>query len=72
MDERPLPRVGDCVRIAVDGVGEQGSEDAVVDRHKQDGEQERNPVLVERDHSQHHEEVEVGLGDSSRELDDHG
>ena len=48
------------------------SRDAVMQQHVGDRREERDPVLIERDHDDHHEEVEVHLDDAAREMHEHG
>jgi hypothetical protein len=50
----------------------QRPEHGVVDDHIAESQPERQPVLVEGDHSDHHEEMEVGLDHPTGEVDDHG
>ena len=54
----PDPRVA---AVAVDRVRRDRAQDAVLEHHVADRDPEREPVLVEREHGDHHEEVEVGL-----------
>jgi hypothetical protein len=44
----------------------------MVDDHERDRHQERRPVLVQGQHPDHHEEVEVRLGDPTPQIDEHG
>jgi hypothetical protein len=44
----------------------------VVDDHVGEGQPERQPVLVQGDDADHHEEVEVGLDHPAGQVDEHG
>ena len=50
----------------------QHSEHGVVEDDEADGDEERSPVLIERQDADHHEEVEVGLDEAAGEVHDHG
>ena len=71
VDERPAPRVGDGVAVAVDRRGRDQAAEPVVDDDVADRHQERDPVLVERQDADHHEEVEVRLDVAVREVHEH-
>jgi hypothetical protein len=49
----------------------QHADEAVVDDDVADRDQERHPVLVEREDADHHEEVEVRLGDAAPQVHEH-
>ena len=66
MDTRPRPRVGDRGLVVVDGLGRERAGDAVLEDDVADGDEERPPVLVQRDDADHHEEVEVHLDQAVR------
>src|SRR3712207_8688113 len=51
----------DALPICVDGAGRHDAEQPVLDDHEGDPEPERQPVLVEGDDADHHEEGEVRL-----------
>ena len=67
----PLDRVP-LLAGAVDRARVEPAHDRVLGRGDQHADRERDPVLVERDDAEHHEEVEVRLGDPAREVDDRG
>ena len=70
VDQRPPPRVGGRLRVAVDRVRLQDADHAVVQDDVADREEERDPVLVQREQPDHHEEVEVRLDDAAPEVDE--
>ena len=61
VDERPEPRVGLCRGVVEHQRRQPHRADAVADDGEHDVQQERHPVLVERDEADDDEEVEVGL-----------
>jgi hypothetical protein len=71
VDARPAPGVRDGVRVAVHLLRRQDADEAMVDHDVGDRDQERHPVLVEREDADHHEEVEVRLGDAGPQVDEH-
>jgi hypothetical protein len=68
VDQRPAPRVAPGVRRRVDRLRVVGPDDAVLEGHVGHGEQVRNPVLVEHQQADDHEEVEVGLDAPTRQV----
>jgi len=70
MDQRPLPRVRLRVRMVVDAAGVQRAHHAVVDDDVRDGDEEGDPVLVEREHDDRHEEQEVRLDRAVPDVDE--
>ncbi len=71
VDAGPLPRMGDVVGVAEHQVAAADrAADAVVQDDVERREQERDPVLVERQHDDHHEEVEVRLDVAAGDVDD--
>ena len=72
MDAGPEPGVLPGLFVVVHVLREEHAHDAVMQHHERDGQQERTPVLVEDDHPYHHEEVEVGLDHTSRQMDEDG
>ena len=57
---------GELGAVVVDDRGR----DPLLDQHVRDGRAERHPVLVERQRRDHHEEVEVGLGQPVGDVDE--
>ena len=72
VDEGPLEGVVDGRVVVVDGLGVDRPEQAVVEHDEADGEEEREPVLVQGEDAHHHEEVEVHLDHPSAEIHQHG
>ena len=70
VDPGPLPGICASRVVVEDRVGVQRAADPVVDHHICDRQQERDPVLVERQDHDHHEEVEVSLDVAPREVDE--
>ena len=65
VDERPLPRVVERGLMVVHGARGDDAHRAVLDDDEADGEEKGNPVLVEAEHHDHHEVVEVHLDDAA-------
>ena len=65
VDAGPLPWVVDGGLMVVDGRGSMTPRDAVLEHDVADGDEERPPVLVQRDDADHHEVVEVHLDDAA-------
>jgi hypothetical protein len=57
--------------MVVDVVGRQDTDDPVMEEDEADGGEEGPPVLVEGDHTDHDEEVEVGLDHPARQVHEH-
>ena len=70
VDRRPLPRVGDRVGVVEHLVAAERGPMPWWSDHVERREQERDPVLVEREDGDHHEEVEVRLDVAARDVDD--
>ena len=70
VDPRPLPGMGDRVGVVEDRVAAERRPEAVMDDHVEGREQERDPVLVQRQQRDHHEEVEVRLDVAARDVHD--
>ena len=71
VDGRPLPRVGQGIRVVEHGRGREDAQHAVVQYHVAEGQQEGHPVVVQPDHREHHEEVEVRLDVPAGEVHQH-
>ncbi|CAA9255557.1 MAG: hypothetical protein AVDCRST_MAG41-2156, partial [uncultured Corynebacteriales bacterium] len=67
VDQRPLPRVVLRGLVVEHQVRHEARPDAVTEHREQDVQQERHPVLVERDEADGDEEVEVRLDGAVRE-----
>ena len=72
VDAGPLPRVVDRGRVVVDGRRREHATDAVLEHDVADGDEERPPVLVERDDTHHDEEVEVHLDHAAGQVHERG
>ena len=72
MDAGPLPRVVDGRLVVVHGLRRDRAGDAVLEHDVADGDEERPPVLVQRDDAHHHEVVEVHLDESVGEMHEDG
>jgi hypothetical protein len=70
VDRRPAPRVGDGVGVVVDGGGLERAHQPVVGQDVREGEQVGEPLLVERQQADHHEEVEVALDGAVHQVHD--
>jgi hypothetical protein len=70
VDQRPAPRVGGRLRVAVDRMRLDDAEHAVVQDDVGDRQEERHPVLVEGQQADHHEEVEVRLDGPVPQVDE--
>ncbi len=68
----PFHRVVPSGGVVVGRVRGDHAHHAVVDDDVGDRQQEGGPVLVEGDHEQHHEEVEMGLDQPAGQVDEHG
>ena len=60
----------DRVRVVVDALRGQHAAEPVVEHDVGDCDEEGDPVLVERQHADHHEEVEVRLDVAARQVDE--
>lgn len=56
-------------RVVVDAVGVENADRPVMEGDEAHGQEVDEPVLVEGDHPEHHEEVEVHLDHSAGEMD---
>jgi hypothetical protein len=70
VDPRPAPRVGDGVRVVVDRRGLDEAHEPVVAEHEREGKQVGEPLLIERQQADHHEEVEVPLDRAVHQVHD--
>jgi hypothetical protein len=68
VDARPHPRIAVGRAVREDLFGVDGADDPVVQRHGEDRDAVGDPVLVERDDADHHEEDEVRLGDAAPQV----
>ena len=68
MDESPPHRVLECISVVEHRLRYEDACRGVVHRDERDGEQEDDPVLVQGDHCDDQEEVEVSLDQSTREV----
>ena len=71
MNECPLERVVDRIRVVIDGGRIKRPEYAVVQDNETDRAQERQPVLIQGEDADHHEEMEVHLDHATAETDQH-
>jgi hypothetical protein len=58
----------DRVRMVVDGAGSERPQRPVMNHHEPDREQERQPILVQRQEREHEEEMEVRLDRAARKV----
>ena len=72
VDERPLPRVLLGRGVVEHQVRHEAGADPVAEHREHDVEQERHPVLIERDEPDDDEEVEVRLDRAVGEADERG
>src|SRR5581483_11968459 len=72
VDAGPLPRVQPGVAMVIHRLRLQHTDHTVVYGYVGDGQQVRAPALVQRDHRDHDEEVEVHLDDAAGEVHEDG
>ena len=68
VDARPAPRVGDGVGVVVDRGRLERAHEPVVAEDEGEGQQVGEPLLVEGEDADHHEEVEVALDGAVHEV----
>jgi hypothetical protein len=71
MDGGPPPRMGEGGRMVVDRAGIDQAHEPVVQQDEGARQQVREPLLVERQEGDRHEEVEVALDGAVHEMHDH-
>ena len=71
VDARPEPGRGEGRRVVVDVGGKEHADDPVMQDDVGHGQQERHPVLVERENAHHDEEVEMHLDVAAGQVHEH-
>src|SRR5688572_5683393 len=72
MDRGPLPGMGYCVWLIVNGVGAKHPRCPVVENYITKGQEKRKPILVQDNYSQHHEEMEMEFNVTAAEMHEFG
>ena len=71
VERRPAPRMLQRRGVVIDRGAVQDAHHAVVQQDEGDRDEEREPRLVQRDHRDDHEEVEVHLDQPATHVDEH-
>ena len=71
VNEPPPPGVSPGRGVIIDRGGRERPHEPMMDRHIADGQQERDPFLIERDDGQHHKEVKMQLDVAPRQVHQH-